>query len=145
MEYRLLKKLILTRIIYHITPRQVIIIMAQFIKGERGGNKVVYNGYIYKKKYSKNVKDYYQCDDDQCTVPLHMQRNTLNVVFYNGNGQHRHGNPDDKIALSDVMEEMKRRIDTDPTKHLPKMWEEVMGIGTTNYTITDLSIRIFPW
>jgi hypothetical protein len=100
--------------------------MAVFMKGGRGGNKVMYSGFLYKKKYTKNIKDYYQCDHDGCTVSLHMRINSLNVIHYNGNGQHHHANPDNKIALSDLMDESKRRIDADPTKHLPKLWEEVV-------------------
>ena len=102
------------------------VVMAQFIRGERGGNLVLYTGFIYKKKESKGAKDYYQCNHPGCTVKLHTLLNTLNVVHYNGNRFHQHPPPDDAIISSVLIEEMKIRIDADPTKHLPKMWEEVL-------------------
>ena len=99
---------------------------AEFIQGERGGNLITFRNFIYKKKQSKGAKDYYQCNHDGCRVTLHTQIHSLNVVHYNGNRQHLHAPADDVILSTVIMDEMKQRIDDDPTKHLPKMWEEVI-------------------
>ena len=104
----------------------LIINMAQFIRGERGGDLVSYRNFIYKKKKAKGAKDYYQCNDNGCLVTMHTQTGTLNVVHYLGNDQHQHPPPDHAILSSVLLEEMRTRIDNDPTKHLPKMWEEVI-------------------
>ena len=99
--------------------------MAQFIRGERGGNLLLYRGFVYKKKETKGAKDYYGCNYIGCNVRLHTLTNTLNVAHYNGNRFHQHPRSDDAIVSSTLVEEMKIRIDADPTKHVPKMWEEV--------------------
>ena len=57
---------------------------------------------------------------------MHSSIHTLVVVKYNGNHQHQHPPPDDIILSTVIIDEMKRRIDGDPTKHLPKMWEDVV-------------------
>ena len=107
--------------------------MAQFIRGERGGNLLLYRGFMYKKKEHKGAKDYYICHHVGCNVRLHTLANTLNVVHYNGNQFHQHPRPIDDIVTSVMVEEMKNRIDADPTKHLPKMWEEVIDWHETTY------------
>ena len=99
--------------------------MAQHIRGERGGDLVLYNGFIYKKKKGKGQKDYYQCNDNGCLVTLHTLRNTLTVV--QNAGVHTHNPPSDIVASTTVFEEAKRRIDADPTRHLPRLWEEVLN------------------
>ena len=99
---------------------------AQRIRGQRGGNLLLYRGFIYKKKSTKGAKDYYQCNHDGCTVALHTTANSLDVVHYNGNGQHQHLRPEEETVSSELIDEMKIRIDADPTKHLPKLWEEVI-------------------
>ena len=107
--------------------------MAQFIRGERGGNLLLYRGFMYKKKEHKGAKDYYICNHVGCNVRLHTLVNTLNAVHYNGNRFHQHPRPIDDIVTSVMVEEMKNRIDADPTKHLPKMWEEVIDWHETTY------------
>ena len=99
-------------------------IMAQNIRGERGGLLVLYNGFIYKKKKTKSGKDYHQCNDDGCRVTLHTQQNTL-IVMQNL-GVHTHAPPGEIVAASDVLNEAKLRIDADPTRHVPRVWEEVL-------------------
>ena len=95
--------------------------MAQRIGGEQGGDLVLYNEFIYKKKKGKGQKDYYQCNDNGCLVTLHTLRNTLTVV--QNAGVHTHNPPGDIVASTTVFEEAKRRIDADPTRHLPRLWE----------------------
>ena len=97
---------------------------AQYIRGPRGGQLLNYNGEIYKKKKEKGGKDYYQCDNKACRVTLHTLAGGLAVIH--NNGEHRHPPPDDLIASAAIMEEAKRRITADPTKHVPLIWEDVL-------------------
>ena len=76
-------------------------------------------------KKGKGQKDYYQCNDNGCLVTLHTLRNTLTVV--QNAGVHTHNPPGDIVASTTVFEEAKRRIDADPTRHLPRLWEEVLN------------------
>ena len=64
---------------------------------------------------------------------MHTQMHTLNVVHYFGNQQHAHPPPDDMILATVLMEEMKARIDADPTKHLPRMWDDVLEWHETTH------------
>ena len=98
--------------------------MAQYIRGERGGELVLYNGFIYKKKKQKSGKDYHQCNENACLVTLHTQQNSL-VVLQNV-GVHTHPPPGDVVASTTILEEAKQRIDDDPTRHVPRIWEEVL-------------------
>ena len=97
--------------------------MAQHIRGERGGNLVLYNGFIYKKKYQKGGK-YHTCNEDGCAATLYLQANAL-IVIQNA-GVHMHPPPGEMIASTTILEEAKQRIDADPTRHLPRIWEEVL-------------------
>ena len=80
---------------------------AQHIRGKRGGNLILYNGFIYKKKQTKGVKDYYRCTHYGCNVTLHTQTNTLDVVHYNGNGQQQHLRSEDLTVSNALIDEMK--------------------------------------
>ena len=97
---------------------------ARYIRGERGGQLLHYNGYIYKKKKEQRGKDYYQCNSNGCLVTLHTFANGLAVL--QNNGVHIHPPPGDIVASAAVLEEAKRRIDADPTKHVPRVWEDVL-------------------
>ena len=48
--------------------------MAQYIRGERGGNLLQYQGFVYKKKKSQGLKDYYQCNNHNALKHPHSGR-----------------------------------------------------------------------
>ena len=94
------------------------------IRGERGGELLMFNNNIYKRNKRKNGRDYYKCNKDGCRVTLLTLANDLNVI--NNNGVHNHPPVDDIIACREIFEETKRRINTDPTRHIPVIWEEIL-------------------
>ena len=105
--------------------------MAERIRGEHGGMLLSYRGFRYEKKKTQGGKDYHQCKEEGCLVTLHTQAGTL-VVLQN-RGVHHHNPPGDVIAATRVIDEAKRMIDQDPTRHLPRIWEETLDWYEQNH------------
>lgn len=97
---------------------------ARYIRGERGGQLLCFNDFIYKRNRRKQGKDYYNCNYPGCLVKLQTFNNALAVL--QNHGVHGHPPPDDTVASTAILEEAKRIIDGDPTKGVPKIWDQVL-------------------
>ena len=105
---------------------------AQRIRGARGGELLFYNRFIYKiNRRNKNGKDYYNCNAPNCHAKLLTLMNDLGVQ--RNHGVHGHPPPNDIVASAQILEEAKTRIDGDPTKGVPKIWEEVLDWFEQNH------------
>ena len=89
----------------------------RLVEGNRGGSALIHDGYKYQKNKKRNGFIYWRCWRKECGTSL----KTNNFVDNGGDihviaiGEHEHNQDDIIISQQDVINEIRREVEENPT------------------------------